>query len=170
MTDNVTLRALEPSDADFMYAIENDKAAWRYAERVAPLSRALLRDYALNYDANPYASGQLRLVIVDKPSNTPIGLLDFYDISAPQQRAHIGIYILPDFRTRKYGLGALSKAEDYARQYLGLRLLVANIDGNNLPSYNLFRKAGYTLHSPIVNWFRNPGAKPSHLIIATLFL
>lgn len=163
----ITLRALEPSDADFMYNIENDSEAWRYAERVAPISRSQLRDYALNYDANPFAAGQLRLVIVERTSGTPVGLLDFYDISVPHRRAYIGIYILPEFRGKSFATEALLCAGDYARLHLHLRLLVAYIDGDNYGSINLFKKARYTLHSPIEGWFENPGAAPSSLIIAT---
>ena len=57
------LRALEPSDADFMYEVENDAQAWRYSDTIAPLSRKILRDYALTYDADPFTAGQLRLII-----------------------------------------------------------------------------------------------------------
>lgn len=167
---HVSLRALEPSDADFMYQIENDTAAWRYAERVAPLSRSLLREYALNYDANPFSAGQLRLIIVDKDSGVPVGLLDFYDISVPHRRSHLGIYILPPFRERQFALHTLAAAAEYARKHLHLRMLVASIDGTNAASVNLFKKAGYTLHQPIEGWFDNQDSAASPLIIATLSL
>ena len=57
------LRALEPEDAEMMYEAESDPAAWRYSDYLAPMSREMLREYALTYDADPLRSGQLRLII-----------------------------------------------------------------------------------------------------------
>lgn len=166
----IKLRALEPADADFMYEIENDEGAWRYAERVAPLSRTLLRDYAINYDANPFASGQLRLVITDKDTGSPAGLLDFYELCVPQRRAYVGIFILPSFRDRGYAAETLRAAEEFASKHLRLRLLAANIDDSNAASLRLFSKAGFTLHTPIADWFEDAEGHPSSLVIATLKL
>lgn len=85
MNYELRLRALEPEDADMMYEAENDEAAWKYSDYLAPLSRELLHHYALTYDAEPFRSGQLRLII--EKDETPIGILDLMDISARHLRA-----------------------------------------------------------------------------------
>lgn len=102
LTDRLALRALEPTDADFMYDVENDSESWRYSDTVAPLSRKMLRDYALDYDADPFRAGQLRLIITDRQNGVPVGIADLYDISQRHRRAFAGIYIRPDFRGNGY--------------------------------------------------------------------
>ena len=41
----MTLRALEPDDLAFLYALENDPAIWGVSDTLAPVSRHALREY-----------------------------------------------------------------------------------------------------------------------------
>lgn len=164
----VRLRAVEPSDADFMYEMENDSDCRRYSDTVAPLSRRQLREYALNYDADPFAARQLRLVIVEAESGAPAGAVDLYDISPLHRHAMVGIYILPHFRRRGLALEALTKAAAYAHEALHLRILAARIEDSNAPSLRLFSKGGYTLTPAIPGWFATPSGSRRDLTIAFL--
>ena len=100
----IHLRALEPDDTDFMYAAEQDCAAWQYSDYLAPLSKEQLRQYAFTYDADPFRSGQLRLII--EKDGRAIGMADLFEISPRHLRAETGIYLLP--QERGAGNGSLS--------------------------------------------------------------
>lgn len=146
------LRAIEPSDADFMYLAEQDPAAWKYSDYVAPLSRELLRQYALTYDADPLRSGQLRLIIEEDGS--PIGIADLFDISARHLRADTGIYLSPQYRGNGKGVAALIALAEYCRQRLGLHQIVASVSKLNQPALRCYVKAGFVETGLRPQWWR----------------
>ncbi len=151
----IRLRAVEPSDADFMYEIENDEAAWRYSDTVAPISRRILRDYALDYNADPFAARQLRLIIsvFKAESWYPAGTIDLYEIDPVNRNAFIGIYILPGFRHAGFAKEALHLIDQYARKVINLRFLAAKIESSNIVSLSLFKKCGFEEAAVIPEWF-----------------
>jgi diamine N-acetyltransferase len=152
----IRLRAPEPLDADFMYEVENDTSAWRYGDTVAPLSRRILRDYAMNYDADPFASGQLRMIVTENETDTPVGIVDLFDISRLHRRGMTGIYILPQYRAKGYALLALSALRRYAREALHLHQLTALVEPDNGVSLALFRKAGFETSATLSDWLARP--------------
>lgn len=160
----ISLRAVEPMDADFMYDIENDREAWRYSDTVAPISRHMLRQYAMNYEADPFKAGQLRLIIMDAESKYPLGLADLYEISPIHKRAYVGIYIRKDYRKSGYGFNALTKLREYALESLGIMTLRAKIPATNEASRRLFTKAGYIQEACLKNWFLTPHCAEELLI------
>lgn len=154
MDHKLKLRALEPEDADMMYDAENDESAWEYSDYLAPLSRELLRHYALTYDAEPLRSGQLRLVI--EYDNQPIGILDLFDISPRHLRADTGLYILSDFRGKGFGTAALEAAKSLCKKRLALHQLTATIAKTNIKAKECFEKAGFTSTGCRKDWLRTP--------------
>ena len=161
------LRALEPSDADFMYEVENDAQAWRYSDTIAPLSRKILREYALTYDADPFTAGQLRLIITEKENNTPVGIIDLYEVSQRHQRAYIGIYICQDFRGRGYADETLELIEDYAHNTLHLHQLGAKVEDSHTKAEKLFLNRGYELKGNLDEWLSSPDGKFNSMKIFT---
>lgn len=165
----IILRAVEPVDADFMYEVENDDACWRYSDTVAPLSRKILRDYALNYSADPFSARQLRLIISEKEPNVgrQLGVADLYEIDPIHRRACVGIYLLPSFRNEGIASEALKILEDYAFRMLNLRLLAAKVEGFNTTSLALFKRCGFVVAAVVPEWFSYAVNKISDLIILT---
>ena len=157
------LRALEPGDADFMYEVENDAQAWRYSDTVAPLSRRILRDYALTYDADPFNAGQLRLIITQEGTKNPVGIIDLYEVSQRHQRAYIGIYILKEYRGKGYGEETLDLIEDYAHNTLHLHQLGAKVEDGYAKAENLFTSRGYKLLGTFKDWLSTPDGKYSDM-------
>lgn len=155
MNYELKLRALEPEDAEMMYEAESDPAAWRYSDYLAPISLEMLKSYALAYDAEPFRSGQLRLII--EADGRAVGILDFFDISARHLRADTGIYLLPDFRGKEIGVRALELAKEYCRVRLGLHQLTASVAQQNEEAQRCYIKAGFTLTGSRPDWLRTPG-------------
>lgn len=146
------LRAVEPEDAELMYLAEDDPAAWTYSDYLAPMSREMLREYALTYDADPFRSGQLRLII--EAAGKAAGILDLFDISARHMRADTGIYLFPEHRGKGLGTLALEAAKDYCRCRLGLHQLTASVAVGNPEALECYRKAGFTSTGRRRDWLR----------------
>ena len=43
--ENIYIRALEPNDLEFIYAIENDQSIWEVSNTHTPYSRFLVKQY-----------------------------------------------------------------------------------------------------------------------------
>lgn len=160
----VKLRAVEPEDVDRLYILENDQAIWPFGSNQAPLSHHQLWEYANNYDANPFSSGQLRLIIASADNNI-CGIVDLYDIDARNSRAMVGIMIAPEFRNRQLATDALRQLSEYSRNILGLSLLAADIPADNEPSLKLFSRCGYQNIGERPAWYR----RGSSAVSARLF-
>lgn len=167
MSPQIKLRAVEPSDADFMYEVENDAGAWRYSDTIAPLSRRVLREYALNYDADPFAAGQIRLIITDAASNAPVGIIDLYEISQRHLRAFVGIYICKEFRRKGFSSEALRQVEYYAATTLHMHSLGARIEEGHSNAISLFEGNGYGKCGCLPHWLSAPDGKYSDMLIYT---
>lgn len=148
----LSLRPVEPEDALAMWEMESDPTQWIQNGMMAPYSLRNLKEYALQYRADPFAEGQLRLMLVDKNVAEPVGIVDLYDISASNRTAWVGIYIRPAFRGNGLGKKALQMLEDYCRRLLNLRILAAKIASENAASQRLFAKAGYTECGRLRDW------------------
>lgn len=148
----VTLRAVEPEDADFMFSADNDEECRIFSDYVAPLSRKMLRDYAESYDADPFSAGQLRLIV--ESEGVPVGIADIYEISMRDSKAFVGIYIIPGMRSRGIGLAALHEVSNYVEKYIPLNQLVARVPVHNHASRRLFEKAGYEAVAVLPEWHR----------------
>ncbi|MBD5328885.1 MAG: GNAT family N-acetyltransferase [Bacteroides sp.] len=152
--DNLTLRPVEPADADFMWAVESDSLQWIQNSLVAPFSRENLHQYACNYEADPYLAEQLRLIIVDQ-SGKRMGIADLYELSSQHHTSWVGIYILPEFRRVGIALNALRLLEGYALKILNLRQIGAKIVEGNDISMQLFMKAGFEWNGTLKNWIQS---------------
>ena len=168
--DNLELRAIELDDTDMIYEIENDVEAWKYGDIVAPISKRILEDYALTYDADPFISGQLRLIIQEINKKRPIGIIDLYDITQRHKRAFVGIYILKKYRYNGLGGKSLNLIEEYAKNTLHLNQLGAKIDVSNKISLNLFEKKGFIVRGILPQWIEVENAKFTDLKIYSKFI
>ncbi|OYQ37769.1 GNAT family N-acetyltransferase [Flavobacterium cyanobacteriorum] len=141
--DKAYLRALEPEDLEFVYAIENDESMWKLSNTQAPYSRFLIRSYLENAHQDIYQARQLRLAICLTEDNTAAGLIDLFDFDPDNRRAGIGVVLLERYRNRGIGKEALRLLVDYSFTHLRLRQLYANIDVSNTASKMLFTNFGF---------------------------
>jgi Acetyltransferases, including N-acetylases of ribosomal proteins len=152
--DKVVLRALEPSDLDFLYQLENDTSIWEISGTLKPYSKKVLQLYLENAHLDIYEVKQLRLCICDQEGEC-IGLIDLFDFDPKNRRAGIGIVIArPDARNKGVGAEALSLLCDYAFSVLDLHQLFANILEDNESSIHLFEKMGFEKIGVKKEWIR----------------
>ncbi len=152
--DHIYLRALEPSDLDFLYQLENDTAIWEISGTLKPYSKKVLQLYLDNAHRDIYEVKQLRLCICRKDHEC-IGLIDLFDFDPKHRRAGIGIVISnPDDRNKGLGAEALSLLCSYAFSALDLHQLYANILEENKASIHLFEKLGFERIGIKKEWIR----------------
>ncbi|WP_417939952.1 GNAT family N-acetyltransferase [Flavobacterium sp. RS13.1] len=142
--NNIYLRALEPNDLDFVYAMENDEDIWEVSNTNTPYSRYLIRQYLENAQQDIYEAKQLRLAICQDEDFPAIGLIDLFDFDPKNNRAGVGI-VIQNKEKRKQNIGseALELLIKYSFYNLNLHQLYANISVGNVASIALFTKFGF---------------------------
>ena len=152
----IRLRALEPDDLEFLYALENDSTIWGVSDTLAPVSRHALREYLAHASADFYAVRQLRLVITTGFGSLAVGIVDLFDYDPLHQRAGVGITILAGQRRHGYARQALELLKNHAREVLRLHQIYATVGADNHPSLRLFRAAGFRRVGTRHAWLRTP--------------
>jgi len=151
---NLKLRALEPSDVDFLFEWENDEKLWHLSNTIAPFSRFVLEQYILNSHQDIFTNKQLRLMIDLKngDNNYPIGSIDLFDFDPINKRAGIGALIAEEKRNRGYASEALSLLIEYCFTKLQLHQVYCNISSDNEVSLQLFKKQKFDLIGIKKDW------------------
>ena len=153
-TQQITLRALEPSDLDLVFRWENDPSVWPLGNTIAPLSRFQLDEYIRAYSADIFRDRQLRLMIVDATSGTSVGTIDLYDFEPQHGRAAVGIFIDPAHRRRGFASAAIDAIKRLCRDRLGFVSLWCTIAVTNVPSLQLFESRGFEVSGTLRSWIR----------------
>ncbi|SFS74942.1 GNAT family N-acetyltransferase [Lutibacter maritimus] len=148
---NISLRALEPEDIDFLFLTENNELFWEVSSTQVPFSKHLLKQYINNAHQDIYEAKQYRFVICNS-TNIPIGMIDLFDFNPQHNRVGIGILLLPQYENKGYATDALELVIDYAFQYLNIHQLYANITSENKKSIALFEKLNFKLVGTKKDW------------------
>lgn len=150
---NIFLRALEPSDLEFLFELENDEMVWEVSNTVTPYSKYVLKQYLENAHRDIFEVKQLRLVISLYKTNAPVGFIDLFDFDPKHKRAGVGIIVFPEENKRKgYASEALQILIEYVFTQLALHQLFANISEENTNSITLFEKAGFKKSGVKLDW------------------
>ena len=171
ITDNckVRLRAVEPTDLDFLFSLETCDGAAENGFATAPVSRQMLWEYIQNYTADIFAARQLRLVIEDIATGEAVGAIDIADFEPRDRRGFVGIAVQPDCRRQGFALAALQLLCDYASSTLGMHQLAAVVAADNEASRHLFAAAGFKPAGRLRSWVRRGRQYADALIFQRLF-
>lgn len=162
----VTLRAVEPSDLDFLFLLESaDSGEGAFAS--APVSRQMLWQYIESYDADIYASRQLRLVV--ECDGVAAGAVDIYDFDPRNRRGFVGIAVSEGMRGRGIGRAALEELCAYASSDLGIHQLAAVVAVDNDASRALFASCGFKGCGRLRSWVRRGRQYADAIIFQRLF-
>jgi len=153
---NISLRAPEPQDVDFLYEHENDNRFWHLSNVTVPFSRFDLEQYIMLADKDIFTAKQARFIIELNESDhtSAIGTIDLFDIEPKHLRAGIGIMIIEE--KRGFGLAgtALDILIDYSFRILGLHQLYCNVEKDNIISLKLFKNKGFVVSGEKLQWNR----------------
>ena len=153
----IHLRALEPEDLDFLYAIENNESFWEVSSTQTPFSRYILEQYIVNSHLDIYEAKQLRLIIVDNTTYKSVGMIDLFDFNPQHKRAGIGILIIDREQHKGFASEALELLIDYSFNQLNLHQLFANITIDNFRSLELFKKFNFVKIGVKKEWLFSKG-------------
>jgi len=160
--DNIRLRALEPEDLDWLFAIENNELFWEISSTIQPFSKVLLARYIENSIQDFYSAKQLRLVILYKEK--PVGLLDLFEYEPQDHRAGLGILILPEFESKGIATTAIEIGVNYGFSILQLHQIYVNITADNTRSIALFKKLNFQLVGTKKEWIYTQGTYKDELL------
>lgn len=160
------LRAPEPDDAQKLYLWENLPGMWRYGFSPAPYSHRQIWEYIKNYNSDPLANCELRLII--EVEGEAVGTVDLYDIDIRNRRAMVGVMTDVKERRQGFALEALRLMAGYCRDNLGLHQLAATVGADNEASLGLFAKALYQTIANLPDWLRRGEAYEEAWILRKL--
>ena len=161
---HIHLRALEPSDLDFLYELENNTDIWEISGTTTPYSKHVLKQYLDNAHRDIYDVKQLRLCIAT--TDKVVGFIDLFDFDPQNKRAGVGIVVLEHMdRNKGIGAEALSLLCDYVFKVLGLRQLYANVMEENLASLHLFKKMGFIAVGLKKDWIFSNGTFKNEILL-----
>ena len=156
--NTVLLRPLEPTDLEFLYAIENDESLWEVSNTSKPFSRVILKEYLQHAHRDIYDVKQMRLVIDLKQDGHSLGLIDLFEFEPKHRRVGVGVLIFTaQERGKGYAREAVQLITSYAFEHLNVHQIFANITHDNAPSIRLFEAAGFQKMAEKKDWIYSGG-------------
>jgi diamine N-acetyltransferase len=147
------LRALEPSDVELMYIMENDPEVWRVSGTLAPISRERLVHFIEEQNYDIYATKQMRLAV--DVEGVMVGSVDIFDFDPLNCRFGVGVIIYgADCRRRGYARMAIEAVKIYARETLFVKQIWAGVAADNAASLALFEACGFEMCGRRREWLR----------------
>lgn len=166
---DIELRALEPSDLDFLYQVENDESVWEISNTTTPYSKFILKQYLENAHRDIFEVKQLRLVICLASEKRPIGFIDLFDFEPNHHRVGVGIVIFAESdRGKGYAYQTIEMICNYAFTHLKVHQVYANITEDNRASIELFQKAGFEKAGLKKDWVFSEGTYKNELLYQRL--
>lgn len=147
----IRLRAMEPSDIELLYYMENDESIWSVGVTNVPYSRHLLADYIENASGDIYTDKQVRL-IVENEEGASIGIVDLMDFSPAHRRAELGIVIQNDYRGQGYAKAVIRKMLEYGKEVVHLHQIYAIVPQNNKSSVRMLESIGFQRNMELKDW------------------
>lgn len=141
--NTISVRALEPSDANILYHWENNMALWPVSFTQIPFSRFILEEFVTASHHDIYTNKQLRLMVEDRASGETIGIIDLFEFDPQHLRCGIGIYIHDAFRKKGSAGECVALVKEYCFSTLFLKQLYVHVNSSNEASLALFEKAGF---------------------------
>lgn len=152
--NDIRLRAPEPEDLDVMMEIENDDFLWRHSSvNTGPYSRFQLKRYIEENENNIYIDNQQRFMI-EVSGGRVAGMIDVFDFDSRNNRAEIGVVVLPSFRSCGIAALAINKIEEHCFGFLGMKQLYSYVRQDNRAAISLFRKCGFAEVGVLKSWIR----------------
>ena len=151
--ETISLRALEPEDLELIFEIENDSELWDFGTANFPYSRFAVKQYLNNQPQDIYQAGELRMVIIERNSNQPVGIIDLLNFSIQNHHAEIAIALKKEYRHKGYAKHALTLLEEYARNILGIHQLYAKVNSHlNPTAATFFQAQQYKVVATLPDW------------------
>jgi RimJ/RimL family protein N-acetyltransferase len=142
-TPRLTLRSLEPSDVDDVFAVFSDRMVMRYWDGATMTTR----QHAMNYIDHIHHSFRRRELvqwgIADRGTNAVLGTCTLTHFSTIHERSEIGFAIRQERWGRGLGSEAVAAVVAFAFETLNLHRVEADVDPRNERSLRLLERLGF---------------------------
>lgn len=152
--NTVSLRALEPSDADLLYRWENNPDLWPVSFTQMPFSKFILEEFVNSAHNDIYTNKQLRLMVVKNDTHETIGTLDLFEFEPQHARCGLGVFIEADFRKSGAAFESIELVKTYCFKTLLLKQVYVHVQESNAASVALFEKCGFQKNGLKKSWNR----------------
>ena len=88
---HISLRALEPSDADLLYRWENNRSLWPVSFTQIPFSKFILEEFVNSAHNDLYTNKQVRFILTDLVTNDSAGIIDLFEFDPQHPPIGLGI-------------------------------------------------------------------------------
>ena len=154
MMNDIILRAPEPEDLEIMLAVENDPLLWKHSsEKTGPYTRYQMKQYIAENTNDIFTDRQLRMMI-ELQDGRIAGMVDVFDFDARNNKAEIGIVVLPEFRGRGIAKAAISGMEAHCFGFIGINQLYSYVRNDNVAARSVFDSCGFTEVAVLKSWIR----------------
>lgn len=150
MTETIKLRALELSDLDILYELENEQELWPSSNSHTPYSRFTLEQFILSTQNDFYKDCQLRLVA--ERNGDVVGMVDLCNFIPQHGRAEVCIALVKEYRYQGLGKEVLAQLIDYVKKNLTLHQLYALVAVGNRAALNAFSSVGFVQTGLLKEW------------------
>jgi len=157
INSQVYIRKPIPEDLEFMLQLENDQDLWKVSQTTKAFTEDEIANFILNNKHNLTEELQLRLMIILKEEDRPIGTLDLYDYDKKGKSAGVGISILKGLRAKGYASKVMPLFINYAFTELALKELFCTIFIDNQASIALFESQGFEREELLKNYIHYQG-------------
>lgn len=149
------LRALETSDLDWLYSIENNAEWWHLGISKEPWSKDVLSKYIHSQPGNLMRDGQLRLIL--EVEGLPLGALDVYDYDPIARKGGLGIVMNQEAQGKGLAKMAMGSFVQYLLQTIGLNMVYAVTPITNEASIALFESLQFKNSGTLRHWVLQKG-------------
>lgn len=150
--NHIKLRALEPEDLEYIYKWENNANIWRFGDTITPFSQYILKQYLKESYKDLFEAKQLRLMIISKSINKPVGTIDVFNFDPYHNRAGVGILIEDEQQQKGFAKEAIQLLCDYCLGFLHMNQLYCHITVDNEKSIRLFETCGFEESGTLKKW------------------
>lgn len=150
--EQLILRAMEPSDLEFLYHLENNASQWQSSDNREPRSRYALKRYISQCCDDFLTRGELQLIIVNTETGESLGYVELFNLNLLNRRAEAGIMIAPQYQNQGIATVVLKTWIPQALRNFGLHKIVAYVDNSNTGSLKAFSNAGFISEAILKEW------------------
>ena len=141
--EELIVRAVDSSDFDFLFKLENDRAYWHLSGTKKSLTTSELRSFIEGAKQPILLSRQFRYII-EIQEYGQIGCIDLFEYDPFNQQIGVGIIIYDEnYRRKGYAKQALLLLESYLKEVLHCKYVFARVLQNNEASISLFNVMNY---------------------------
>ncbi len=157
-TPRIYIRALEPSDLEFLYKHENMLETMQWGGERNLYSKYDLKRFIEDSHKDITVTTQKRFVIALSCSDMSIGTIDLFEYDAVNRRVSVGlIFYDNEYRNLGYGSDAIGLVKQFCIQQLSVHQLYVEVEQDNLNSIKLFENAGFEYCGTKRDWVQRSG-------------